>query len=120
MLFFVGLFPFSAALVIKLSNGFTIPFLIYCSVILASKGAQLVLQHYILFKNPELRINTSIEEDILKFKKSRLGIIMLVIVVILSVITFQLISDPEDKQFAFYWFLPFPLVLRFLRKRIKR
>lgn len=119
MLFFVGLFPFSAALVIKLSNGFAIPFIIYCSIILASKSAQLVLQHYILFKRPELRINTSIKDDLIKFKKSRLGIILLLIVFTLVIITFQAISDPEDKQFAYVWFLLFPIVLRILRRRIK-
>ena len=119
MLFFVGLFPFSAALVIKLNNGFAIPFIIYFAVILASKSALLVLQHYILFKRPELRINTSIQEDIIKFKKSRLGIILLVIVFILVIITFQLISNPENKQLAYWWFLLFPIVLRILRRRIK-
>lgn len=119
MLFFIGLFPFSAALVIKLNNGFAIPFIIYCSIILASKSAQLVLQHYILFKRPELRINTSIKDDLIKFKKSRLGIILLVIVFTLVIITFQTISNPEDKQFAYFWFLPFPIILRILRRRIK-
>ena len=119
MLFFIGLFPFSAALVIKLNNGFAMPFIIYCSVIFASKSAQLVLQHYILFKHPELRIKTSIQNDLIKFKKSRLGMILLVIVFLLVIISFQLISEPKLKYMAYWWFIPFPIILRFLRKRIK-
>ena len=119
MLFFIGFFPFSAALVIKLNNGFALPFAIYCSVIFASKSAQLVLQHYILYKRPQLRINTSIQEDILRFRKNRLGVIMFMVAFFLIIITYQLISDPESKPLATLWFVPLPIVMRLLRKRIK-
>ena len=119
MLFFIGFFPFSAALAVKLHNGFVLPFAIYCSVIFASKSAQLVLQHYILYKRPQLRIKTSIQEDILRFRKNRLGIIMLITAFALITITYQLISDPESKPLATLWFIPFPIVMKLLRKRIK-
>lgn len=119
MLFFMGFFPFSAALMAKLNNGLELPVIIYFFVIFSCKGAQLILQHYILVKKPELRINASINEELLRFKKSRLAVIMLVCVFMLVVITNNLISDPEQKHVAWLWFVPFPIILKFFQKRLK-
>ena len=119
MLFFIGFFPFSAALMVKLNKDFALPWIIYFSVILTSKSAQLVLQHYILFKRPKLRINTSIHEEILKFKKSRISVIFLIILFILVIVTHQIIIDPESKDFAWLWFVPFVIAIRIFRRRIR-
>ena len=118
MLFFIGLFPFSAALMVKLSNGFAIPFVIYFAVIFSSRSALLLLQHYVLFKRPHLRIKTSIDEEILRYRNSRMILILLAIVFLLMVITYNIINDPEIKPYAFFWFLPFPIVRRLLKKKM--
>jgi uncharacterized membrane protein len=119
MLFFIGLFPFSVALMVKIGNNLAITWIVYFSVILFSKSAQLFLQHYILYKRPNLRINTSIHEDTIKFRKSRMAIMMLVICFILILITNAFITDPEYKPLVWYWVLPLPVLLRIMRKKIK-
>src|SRR5436190_3562406 len=110
LLFFIGFFPFSAALMVKLSNGFELPFVIYFSVIFASRSALLALQHYVLYKRPKLRLNTNVDEEILRFKNSRLVLTMLFSVFILMSVTYVLINDPEMKPYAFLWFIPIPIV----------
>jgi uncharacterized membrane protein len=119
MLFFIGLFPFSAALMVRLGNGFTASWVIYFLVIVISKGAQLVLQHYILFKRPELRIKTSVHEEIVKFRRSRISVSLLTVVFILTMITHELIGSSENKDLAWLWVVPLPIVLRIVRRRIK-
>jgi uncharacterized membrane protein len=119
MLFFIGLFPFSATLVARPNNGIFLTILIYFSIILLCKCAQLALHHYILIKKPQLRINADAHEELMKFKKSRVVIIMLVIMFILTSTTLFLIDDPELKPIAWWWFFLFPILLRYFKKRIK-
>jgi uncharacterized membrane protein len=118
MLFFIGLFPFSAALMVRLGNGFVASWVIYFTVIIASKGAQLVLQHYILYKRSTLRIKASVKDEIIKFRRSRIAVTLLIIVFILVITTYELISDVENKNIAWLWVLPLPILLKVLRKRI--
>ncbi len=119
MLFFIGLFPFSAALMVRLGNGFVISWVIYFMVIILSKGAQLVLQHYILYKRPELRKNTSLHEEIVQYKRSRISVIMLLIIFILVIITHNIIDLQENKDYAWFWVFPLPILMRYFRRRIK-
>jgi uncharacterized membrane protein len=119
MLFFIGFFPFSVALMVKIGNGLAITWIVYFSVIVFSKSAQLVLQHYILYKKLHLRINADVYEDKIKFRRSRLAIMLLVIVFILVITTNAFITNPEYKPMVWYWVLPLPVALRILRKRIK-
>lgn len=67
MLFFLGFFPFSVTLVTRVDNGYLLPICIYFSIILLCKGAQLVLQHYILVKKPELRRNEYMADQLTEF-----------------------------------------------------
>lgn len=119
MLFFIGFFPFSASLVATASNGLYLPIAIYFSVVLACSLSQLRLQHYILIKRPHLRINSDIQEELISFKKTRVVVIMLAIIFVLVSATFYLISDSRFKFFAWWWFIPFPIALKFFHKRIK-
>ena len=45
-------------------------------------------------------------------------LILLAIVFLLMVITYNIINDPEIKPYAFFWFLPFPIVRRLLKKKM--
>jgi len=119
MLFFIGLFPFSAAFMLKIGNSISLSWAIYFSVIVLSKSAQLNLQHYILYKRPQLRIKASIHEDIVKYKRSRLIVATLIIVFFLILITNAFITNPEYKPLIWYWVFVIPVVLRVARKRIK-
>ncbi len=67
MLFFIGLFPFSASLIARPGSGLLINIYIYISIIILCKSAQLMLQHYILVKRPNLRINTDIHDERIHF-----------------------------------------------------
>ena len=118
MLFFIGLFPFSATLMIRLGNDFVSSWVIYFLVIFLSKSAQLFLQHYILFVRPSLRLNTDIYEEEIRFKKSRISIIMLLIIFTLVIVTYALVSD-ENKSYSWLWVIALPVTIRILRKRIK-
>ncbi len=119
MLFFIGLFPFSAALMARMGNGFVGTWVIYFVVIIASKSAQLFLQHYILYKRPNLRVKTSIQDEVVNFKRSRITVSALAVFFILVMITYESISDEKNKDLAWLWVLPMPILIRVLRKKIK-
>jgi uncharacterized membrane protein len=119
MLFFIGFFPFGASIIARPNNGMFLIIVIYFSIIILSKGAQLVLHHYILVKRPNLRINTDIKDQMMSFKKSRFVVIMLLVMFVLVTVTMAFIEDPELKPIAWWWFFPFPILLRFFQKKIK-
>jgi uncharacterized membrane protein len=118
MLFWLGFIPFSVTLIAEQADRF-VSIIIYFIVIFICKGAQLMLQYYILFQQPNLRIRNGIEEEILRFKRSRLAVILLLIVFILVTSTMLLVKDPEMKNAGWWWFVPFPFVLKYFQKRIK-
>jgi len=118
MLFFIGFFPFSASLVAD-SNGLYLPIAIYFFVVLACSLCQLRLQYYILIKRPELRVNTDVSDQILRFKTSRLVIILLTCIFLLATVTHYMVEDPRFRFVAWWWFIPFPFVLKYFKKRIK-
>ena len=117
LLFFIGFFPFSASLVAN-SNGLYLPIAIYFSVVLACSLCQMRLQHYILIKRPALRINTDVSDQLKRFKTSRIVVILLTSVFLLATATHYLIEDPRFRFFAWWWFIPFPFVLKYFKKRI--
>jgi len=119
MLFFIGFFPFGASIIARPNNGMFLIIFIYFLIIVLSKGAQLVLQHYILVKRPELRIKTDIRDQMISYRKSRFAVIMLLIMFILVTGTTAMIEDPEMKPIAWWWFFPFPFLLKYFQKRIK-
>jgi uncharacterized membrane protein len=119
MLFFIGLFPFSVAFMMKIGNTHPITWIVYFSVIMLSKTAQLNLQRYILYKRPHLRINASIHEEVVKYKRSKVMVLSIFTVFILIMITNLFITNPDYKPMTWYWALLIPVVLRIVRKRIK-
>ncbi|MCX6276285.1 MAG: TMEM175 family protein [Bacteroidetes bacterium] len=120
MLFFIGFFPFCASLVARPNNGVYLSVLIYFAIILITKTAQLSLQHYILVKRPQLRINADIQVELRSYHKSRLAIILLVVMFFLTSGSMYLIQDPEMKGMAWIWFFFFPILLRFFQRRKKK
>jgi uncharacterized membrane protein len=71
LLFFIGLFPFSASIIARVSAVQTIiPMLIYFSIILSCMAAQVNLQHYVLFKKPALRNSYDVSDLIIDYKKN--------------------------------------------------
>jgi len=117
MLFFIGFFPFSASLVAD-AKGLYLPIAIYFAVVLACSLCQMRLQYYILVKHPELRIQTDISDQLLRFKTSRIVTILLATIFVLATTTYYLVEDPRFRFVAWWWFIPFPLVLKYFKKKL--
>lgn len=119
LLFFVGLFPFSASIITR-TKGTSIAFFIYLGVILCCIIAQYFLQHYILVKKPYLRVNTDLKEHLFELYKNKILVVCFSIAFILCVLTFTFVKDKELQSLAPFWVLPAVLIHRFLiRKRNK-
>jgi uncharacterized membrane protein len=119
LLFFIGLFPFSASLVSTVSEGMMLPIAVYFAVVLLCTFSQLRLQHYILHK-PALRLHHNISEEMHRFKISRIVFLMLLLMFVLISTTFYLIPDPHIKSIAWWWFFIFPFIMKIAKKRIKK
>jgi uncharacterized membrane protein len=119
MLFCIGFFPFSVTLIASSEGTSLLPVFIYWLVLFSCKGTQLVLQHYILVKKPHLRISNGVHNELIRFKKTRLAMSMFFIVSILVALTMWLITNPDLKPWAWWWFVPMPFILKYFQKKIK-
>jgi uncharacterized membrane protein len=115
-LFCIGLFPFSASLVGSTHDNVQIPLFIYLGIILACKVTHHVLYDYI-FRHPELRLNTNVENELIKLKKDRFITIILAAIFILITVTNVMIQNPELKTMATLWMLIFPVAFRIYKMK---
>jgi uncharacterized membrane protein len=119
LLFFVGLFPFSASIITR-AKGTSVAFFIYLGVILCCIISQFMLQHYILIKRPGLRINTDLKEHLRELKRKKFFAIGFSIAFVCCVLTFRFVTDPYIKGLAPLWILPVVIIYRlFYRKEAK-
>jgi uncharacterized membrane protein len=105
-LFFIGLFPFGASLIISRVE-ILLPPMIYFCIIICCFGAQLVLQDYIINRSKGLIINVDLTEQKLSLKKRTILIISMVVIALLAYLTYLLIPNKEDKHYAIYWMFLF-------------
>ncbi len=119
LLFCMGFFPFSVTLIAHQNTSPFLPAGIYFAIIVACKSAQLVLQHYILVKRPELRISKSTHQEMVRFRRSRIALVLMVITAALVTISMMLITDRQIRNVAWWWFFLFPFVLKYFQKKIK-
>jgi len=108
MLFCIGFFPFSVTLIASNNSNFIVPAAIYFLVIVSCKGAQLMLQHYILVKRPHLRINKGFHEELVRYKKSRLATFVFIICFVLAILTMRFFGNSDKRYLAWWWFVPMP------------
>jgi len=113
LLFFIGLFPFSATMVTMAKNNI-FAFYIYLGIILICILAQYILHHYILVKKPELRVNVNIDDHLLDLQKRKISLICFIVTICLIIITRFFIIDPQLKPLATLWMIAFPIVYRFI------
>lgn len=118
LLFFIGLFPFTASLITR-SKGNAIAFFIYMGIILCCMISQYLLQHYIVIQRPALRINTDFTEHLNDLKKRKVLMLVLLIVFILCVLTFTFFKNSDLGTLAPLWILPAVLIYRFLGRKKK-
>ncbi len=95
LLFLIGLFPFTSMVVSRGPKNVLLPVLIYMMVIICCIAMLVVIEHYILFKRPELRNNLDITKHIKRHKERRFSLISFSIVIILVLISNHLITDPN-------------------------
>lgn len=119
LLFSLGFFPFSVTMVTKLKTSYLLTMTIYFAIILFCKSAQLILEHYILVKKPILRNNGEISSQKIAYKKSLVAVFLLFTMFSVVFIIAYNIEDPAKKPSAWMAFLPFPLLMKLLHKRIK-
>lgn len=105
-LFFIGLFPFGASLIVSRVE-ILIPPLIYFCIIICCFGAQLFLQDYILYRSKGLILNVDLTEQKISLKKRTILIISMVFIAIAAFITYLIIPNQEDKHYAIYWIFVF-------------
>jgi uncharacterized membrane protein len=117
LLFFMGFFPFGVSLVASHNEGLFAIIIIYFSIIVLCKAAQLRLHHYILVKRPQLRFQEGFDDEIRKYKRSRLVMVLLVVMFFLVSTTMYMIPNPDAKPMAWWWFFFFPLLLKLLGRK---
>jgi len=118
LLFFVGLFPFTAS-IISHAHGNILAFFIYMLMIEFCMLAQLMLQHYILIKKPKLRVTSVDATFFIKLDKNKSAILTLFILTVLILITNNFIRDPLLKNLSVVWMAAFPLFFKLLHRFLK-
>lgn len=117
LLFFIGLFPFTATLITR-AKGQMLPFFMYLFMILFCVIAQYILYHYIVEKRPSIRLNTDLTEHRTELHKRKIAVISFSSAAVLIMITYALIPTPEMKNLSMLWMAIFPLVFKiFTRKK---
>lgn len=118
LLFFIGLFPFSATLITR-AKGQMLPFFMYLFMILFCVIAQYILYHYIVIGRPSIRLNTDLTEHKEELKKRKVAVIGFSSCAVLIAITYTAISDPELKSLSMLWMCIFPIAFKFYTKKKK-
>jgi len=118
LLFFIGLFPFSATVITR-AKGASEAFFIYMGVILLCVTAQYILYHYIIVKRPALRSNANIDVHVEELRKRKISLIAFSIATLFILITYSLIQDPQMKPLSTLWMVLFPIVYRLFIKKKK-
>lgn len=123
-LFFIGLFPFGASLIVS-GKEILSPTMIYVSIIMCCMAAQMLLHDYIINRGSDITIHTDLTEEKADLKRRILTLTAMACALILAYITSINIELREDKSYAFLWLLPFALCAYFInikkpKKAIKR
>ncbi len=120
LLFFVGLFPFSATLISKNSDVSMLPFYFYMGIIFACLSALTLIEHYVFVKKPEFRNTSDISAMLKKYEERKLAMIILSVIIV-CIIAFNLIfAGTIYTQFSSIIFAIFPVFYIILKKRRER
>jgi uncharacterized membrane protein len=115
LLFFIGLFPFSATIITR-AKGQMMPFFMYLFMILFCVIAQFLLYHYIV-NNPSIRLNTDLTEHKRDLRKRKFAVIGFSISAVLILITYNAIPDPELKNLSMLWMMVFPIAFKIITRK---
>jgi uncharacterized membrane protein len=118
LLFFIGLFPFTATLITR-AKGQMLPFFMYLFMILFCVIAQYILYQYIVEKRPSIRLNTDLSEHKHELHKRKVAVVTFSSAAVLIMVTYLIIPDPELKQLSMLWMAAFPIVFKIMTKKKK-
>ena len=118
LLFFIGIFPFSATLITR-AKGQMLPFFMYLFMILFCTIAQYLLYHYIIIGRPSIRLNADLTEHKIELNKRKISVIGFSMAAVLIMITYQLIPQPELKNLSTLWMIVFLVVFKKITKKKK-
>lgn len=116
LLFFIGLFPFSASLITR-AKGQMIPFFIYLCMILCCIITQFILYQYIVEKRPTIRLNTDLSEHKAELKNRKIAMVGFSISAVLIMITYLIIPQQEFKSLSMLWMMIFPIVYKIMTRK---
>lgn len=115
LLFFIGLFPFSATLITR-AKGQMLPFYMYLFMILFCVIAQYVLYRYIV-GSPSIRLNTDMAEHLDELHKRKVAVIGFSAAAVLIMITSYIIPQPELKSMSMLWMTVFPIFFKLMTRK---
>jgi len=118
LLFFIGLFPFTASLITR-AKGQMLPFFIYLFMILFCVIAQYILYHYIVVGRPSIRLNTDLTEHKEELHRRKVAVIGFSSAAVLIFVTYTLIPDPELKTLSMLWMMAFPIAFKIWGRKKK-
>ena len=116
LLFFVGLFPFSATLISKNSEVSMLPFYFYIGIIFACLGAITLIENYVFVQKPQFRNTADINAMQKKHEERKLAMIFLSVIIV-CIIAFNLIfAGTIYTQFSSIIFALFLVAYMILKK----
>lgn len=116
-LFFIGLFPFGASLIVV--SNVLIPFAFYLGILIFCFAAQIVLQDFIINRSKNITINTDFTAERIDLKKKTAMIILMLLCTTLAFLTAIMIEDKDDKSYAFAWIILFIILARIINTKFK-
>ena len=117
-LFFIGLFPFGASIVIS-GKETLLPPLTYFIIIILCMASQCLLHDYILNRSKNIIINVDTTEQKVGLRKRVLLLVCMIGAAILAYLTYRLIPDSEFKEYAILWIFIFMLAAYRINKKVK-
>ncbi len=117
-LFFIGLFPFGASLVVS-GRETLLPPLVYFVIIILCMASQLLLHDYILNRSKGIIFNVDYTEQKISLRKRTQSLASMVIIAILAYITYLVIPNAEAKEYAILWIFVFMLAAYRINKKRK-
>ncbi|MBL7924384.1 MAG: DUF1211 domain-containing protein [Bacteroidia bacterium] len=117
LLFFIGLFPFSATLIAKGSTYTILPFYIYTGIIFCCLGAVTLIEHYVLVKKPALRNKSDISGQLKRFKERRFSMVLMSFVILAMLVCSWVFRGSLVEKFSPALFSLYPVLYLLLRKK---
>jgi uncharacterized membrane protein len=117
-LFFIGLFPFGASLIV--SGNIMSPFLLYILILMCCFSTQILLHDYIINRSHNIIIQVDLTDERLDLKRRFFTLITMIVCGALTYLTALNIEDRDEKAYAIGWMIVFAIVSRIISNKYKK